>query len=303
MKLAFCGLGVLGAAMARRLLGAGHELAVWNRTPAKAAPLAELGAQVAATPADAARGAEGVLLCLLDAASVEAVVFGDEGLASVPGLPWIADHSSIAPEATRRIAQRLKDASGAAWLDAPVSGGVAGVEAGTLVVMAGGEARHLPALGQAVGAYAERVTHLGEAGTGQAAKLCNQIIVSATVAAVAEAVGFARRQGIAVERLTQALSGGWADSRPFQVFAPRMAQPRSPSIGALSTMLKDVDTALAVAREAGAPLPVAACVQQLLRAAQAAGLGEAELSALAVLFEPQRHEAFRRAAGLCPGSG
>ena len=296
MKLGFCGLGLMGAPMVRRLLAAGHDVQVWNRSPAKAAHLAALGAHVVSTPAEAASGVDGVLMCLYDAAAVESVVFGPDGVAQAKGLPWLVDHASIPPDTTRLLAQRLAATNGADWLDAPVSGGVAGVEAGTLAVMLGGSATHLAAASQALRAYAGNITHMGPSGTGQATKLCNQTIVAATIAAIAEAVGFAERNGIDVHKLAAALAGGWADSKPLQVFVPRMVQPRAQSIGALSTMLKDVDTVLAAAQKSGAPMPVTASVQQMLRIATAMGLGQAELSAVVSVVLPERRDAFLPAA-------
>jgi 2-hydroxy-3-oxopropionate reductase len=294
MKLAFCGLGIMGEAMVRRLLQAGHEVRVWNRTRSKADGVVAAGAYWCDTPAEAARGVDGLLMCLLDADTVAQVVFGPDGVAQTQGLPWLVDHASIAPGPTREMAQRLRERTGTPWLDAPVSGGVAGVREGRLTVMAGGDAAALAQAEPALRAYATQITHLGASGAGQAAKLCNQIIVSSTVAAIAEALVFAERHGIDAARLPQALAGGWADSRPLQVFVPRMLQVQPESIGALATMLKDVDTALAVARETDAPLPVTACVQQLLRTASAIGLGQAELSALIGLFDAPRRDAFLR---------
>lgn len=292
MKLAFCGLGIMGEAMARRLVQAGHEVQVWNRTRSKADALVSLGARWCDTPTEAARGVDGALMCLLDAASVEAVVFGEHGLSQAGRLPWLVDHASIPPAQTRTLAERLHACCGASWLDAPVSGGVTGAQSGRLTVMAGGDAQALALAEPALRAYASQITHVGPSGAGQAAKLCNQIIVSSTVAAIAEALVFAQRNGIDAARLPQALAGGWADSRPLQVFVPRMLQAQPESIGALSTMLKDVDTAMAVAQETGAPLPVTACVQQLLRMASATGLGQAELSALIGLLDANLREAF-----------
>ena len=302
MKLAFCGLGIMGEAMVRRLLQAGHSVRVWNRTRSKADGVVALGAQWCDSPADAAQGVDGVLMCLLDATTVEQVVFGPAGVAESRRLPWVVDHSSMAPGPTREMARRLQSA-GTAWLDAPVSGGVAGVREGRLTVMVGGDDEALAQAEPAIRAYAAQITHLGASGAGQAAKLCNQIMVSTTVAAIAEALVFAQRNGIDAARLPQALSGGWADSKPLQVFVPRMLQTQPESIGALSTMLKDVDTALAVAREADAPLPVTACVQQLLRTASAMGLGQAELSSMIGLFDPERRDAFlRQVSGLTSSS-
>jgi 2-hydroxy-3-oxopropionate reductase len=292
MKLAFCGLGLMGKPMVRRLLAAGHTVNVWNRTPAKAQALIQLGAQLCATPAEAASNVDGVFMCLLNTQAVEQVVFGPEGIVHALNLRWLVDHSSVPPELTRTWSQRLLEACEADWLDAPVSGGVAGVQAGTLAVMVGGSCIALENASQALQAYASNITHMGDSGAGQATKLCNQTIVASTVAAIAEAVGLAHRNGIDLKQLAKALQGGWADSKPLQVFVPRMVTPSQPSIGALSTMLKDVDTVMQVAQISGAPMPVMATVQQQLRAAQAAGLGEAELSALICLVWPDQRQYF-----------
>ncbi|MDM0017494.1 NAD(P)-dependent oxidoreductase [Variovorax saccharolyticus] len=294
MKIGFCGLGLMGAPMVRKLLAAGHAVKVWNRSPAKIAPLEALGAVAAATPALAASDVDAVLMCLYDADAVEAVVFGADGVVHAQGLKWLADHSSIPPETTRRLAQRLQQACGAAWVDAPVSGGVSGVEAGTLAIMAGGAAQSVADAAEAMRAYAGRVTHMGSSGAGQATKLCNQAIVATTVVAIAEAIGLAERNGIEVGKLAQALAGGWADSKPLQVFVPRMIDVQPESIGALSTMLKDVDTVAAVAQQSGAPMPVTSSVQQVLRAAAAMGLGAAELSSVISIMLPERRAAFAR---------
>ena len=292
MKLAFCGLGLMGEPMVKRLLAAGHTVKVWNRTPAKAQALIALGAQWCDTPAQAASDVDGVFMCLLNTSAVEQVVFGPEGIVHARHLRWLVDHSSVPPEQTRAWSQRLLAASQADWLDAPVSGGVAGVQAGSLAVMVGGPASPLDSASQAMRAYASNITHMGDSGAGQATKLCNQTIVASTVAAIAEAVGLAHRNGIDLKQLAKALQGGWADSKPLQVFVPRMVTPSQPSIGALSTMLKDVDTVMQVAQSSGAPMPVMATVQQQLRAAQAVGLGEAELSALICLVWPEQRSAF-----------
>ena len=282
----------MGAPMVRRLLAAGHEVKVWNRSPAKATAAAALGAQVAATPAQAASDVEAVLMCLVDGSAVESVVFGDEGIAQGRGFRWLADHSSIPPDVTRGFAQRLAQRCGADWIDAPVSGGVLGVEAGTLAIMAGGAPTHFDEAATVMRAYAGNVTHMGASGAGQATKLCNQTIVAATIVAIAEAVAFAERNGIDVDKLAPALSGGWADSKPLQVFVPRMIRAQAHSIGALSTMLKDVDTVIATAQKSGAPMPLTAAVQQTLRMAQALGLAEAELSSVISVLLPQRREQF-----------
>ncbi|WP_167361441.1 NAD(P)-dependent oxidoreductase, partial [Paraburkholderia ginsengiterrae] len=202
MEIGFCGPGLMGAPMIRHLLRAGHTVHVWNRTRAKAEALVADGAKVVETPRELAARCEAVLLCVADAAAVEETVFGATGLLSgdTPAqrrVRWIVDHSSIPPAATRELAQRAaalaaaresEGAAGLGWIDAPVSGGVAGANAGTLAVMAGGAAADVEAVRPVLGAYASRVTHMGDVGAGQTAKLCNQTIVTATLAAIAEAV-------------------------------------------------------------------------------------------------------------------
>lgn len=292
MKVAFCGLGLMGAAMVRRLLGAGHDVCVWNRSAQKASALVDAGARFATTPAKAADGADAVLLCVRDGAAVESVVFGAGGLCEAQGLEWIADHSSIAPEDTRNFAQRLKEACGADWIDAPVSGGVSGTETGTLAIMAGGPPSAIAEASHVMAAYAGRVTRMGEVGAGQATKLCNQTIVATTVLAIAEAVNFAQRNGIDAALLPEALAGGWADSSPLRVFVPRMVRAHEQSIGALSTMIKDIETVSAAAQRSGLPLPVAGSVLQVLRIAAAMGLAGAELSAVICVLQPERRGEF-----------
>ncbi|MCC8391637.1 NAD(P)-dependent oxidoreductase [Paraburkholderia sp. MMS20-SJTR3] len=314
MEIGFCGPGLMGAPMIRHLLRAGHTVHVWNRTRAKAEALQADGAKLVQTPRELAACCDAVLLCVADAAAVEQTVFGAAGLLDGdPPAPrrlrWIVDHSSIPPAATRELARRAAqygardDAQRAAaagggsganagtpigWIDAPVSGGVGGASAGTLAIMAGGAASDVAAVRPLLAAYSSRVTHMGEVGAGQTAKLCNQAIVTATVAAIAEAVSLAQRSGIDAAKLTEALAGGWADSVLLQTFVPRMTQSGQPPIGALRTFQKDVDTVAATAYETGTPMPVSSTVQQLLRLAAAMGLAGADFSAFVDVLQTPR---------------
>jgi 2-hydroxy-3-oxopropionate reductase len=302
VEIGFCGPGLMGAPMIRHLLRAGHTVHVWNRTRAKAEALVADGAKVVDTPRELAARCEAVLLCVADAAAVEETVFGAAGLLSADAvasgpLRWIVDHSSIPPAATREFAQRAaaltvaREGEGAVsvgWIDAPVSGGVAGANAGTLAVMAGGAVADVDAVRPVLGAYASRVTHMGDVGAGQTAKLCNQTIVTATLAAIAEAVSLAQRSGLDATRLTEGLAGGWADSVLLQLFVPRMTQSGLAPVGAFRTFQKDIDTVAATAYETGTPMPVASTVQQLLRLGAAMGLAEADLSAFIDVLQTPR---------------
>jgi len=292
MDIGFCGLGLMGTPMTARLLAHGHHVAVWNRTREKAQAWAARGAQPVATPRDMVSQAETVFLCVSDTDAVEAVVFGRDGLldarapaAGAARLRRIVDHSSIAPAATRSFAARAAR-FGVGWVDAPVSGGVPGAEAGTLAVMAGGTAEEVAAVAPVIAAYAARVTRMGEVGAGQTTKLCNQAIVCATVAAIAEAVGLARRSGIDAARLPEALAGGWADSVLLRTFVPRMTEAGHAPLGTFKTFQKDIDTVAETAREAGAVMPVAGTVQQVLRLGAALGLSNADLSAFVDIVLP-----------------
>jgi 3-hydroxyisobutyrate dehydrogenase len=211
-------------------------------------------------------------MCVTDAAAVEEVVFGTDGLAGVPGTgKLVVDFSSIHPDAARDIAARLKAANGMGWIDAPVSGGSNGAEEGTLAVMAGGDAADIERVRPYVLAMARRLTHMGPTGAGQTTKLCNQIIVGCTMAVLAEATRLASNAGIDAAKLPEALAGGFADSIPLQLFVPRMVQGiHSPPLGHIATILKDLDTVADVAQATSTPVPMATLAGQIFRLGKAA---------------------------------
>jgi 3-hydroxyisobutyrate dehydrogenase len=277
-SLGYLGLGMMGFPMAQRLLNAAYDVVVWNRSPGKAAALAEAGAKPKAHPRDVAETASIVFMCLTDAAAVEDVTFGPDGLATAAGSgKLVVDFSSIHPDAARSIAARLKMANGMGWIDAPVSGGTMGAEQGTLAVMAGGDAADIERVRPYVLAMARRLTHMGPTGAGQTTKLCNQVIVGCAMAVLAEATRLAVNAGIDAKRLPEALAGGFADSIPLQLFVPRMAQGiHSPPLGHIATMLKDLDTVIDVARNTSSPVPMAGLAAQLFRLAKSARGADAD---------------------------
>jgi 3-hydroxyisobutyrate dehydrogenase len=285
-QLAYIGLGLMGAPMARRLLAAGLRVAIWNRSREKLAPLIERGARAAASPADAAREAEFVMICVSDTAAVEEVVFAANGVAEgIARSAILIDFSSIKPEATRRFAQRLKAERGAGWIDAPVSGGVPGAEQGTLAIMAGGEAADIDRARPIVQQLCSRFTHMGPSGAGQTTKLCNQIIVGCNLAVIAEAFRLAQKAGVDATRLPDCLKGGFADSLPLQIFGARMASGRyDPPLSTADILLKDLDNALELAREATAALPMASLASALFRLLKARGRGKEDPAALITLL-------------------
>lgn len=284
----FCGLGRMGLPMARRLIEAGQSVRVWNRSYEKAAALAASSSGGGATgtrciacksPAELAEACDIVMLCLADAAAVEAVAFGAEGLATRARRgATLVDHSTLAPSQTIAFARRWHALTGGSWLDAPVSGGTAGAAAGTLAVMAGGSAEAIESAASVIGAYAARVTRMGDSGAGQATKLANQTIVMTTIAALVEATRLAQHAGIDAARMPVALQGGWADSVLLQTLMPRMIEPPVHASGTIRTMLKDLDAVEALADEACVSLPVASLVRRWLAQAVEQGLGDEDIS-------------------------
>ena len=271
-KLGYLGLGMMGFPMSRRLLSAGYDVAIWNRSAGKAKALIEAGATLVAKPREVAVSASIIFMCVTDAAAVEDVVFGPDGFATVPGTgKLVVDFSSIHPDKARAIATRLKAANGMGWVDAPVSGGTKGAEEGTLAVMAGGDAADIERIRPYVLAMARRLTHMGPTGAGQMTKLCNQVIVGCAMAVLAEATRLAVNSGIDAGKLPEALAGGFADSIPLQLFVPRMVQGiHSPPLGHIATLLKDLDTVANVAHDTSTPIPMASLAAQLFRLAKAA---------------------------------
>jgi 3-hydroxyisobutyrate dehydrogenase len=288
VTLAYVGLGLMGGPMALRLVRAGHQLRVWNRTSAKCATAVEAGATLAASAAEAAQGADVVFMCLADTRAVEAAVFGPAGIVEGIGAGAVlVDFSSMAPDATRAFAARLKAARGAEWVDAPVSGGVAGAEAGTLAVMAGGDPVAFARVAPFVAAMAARFTHMGPVGAGQTTKLCNQVIVGSLMCVIAEAARLASNAGIDALKLPEALAGGWADSKPLQICLPRMVKAiHDPPLGAAWTMLKDLDTAHDAARRTNTPLPVSSAAAEVFRTLCAREGDEAEAMRIFALSAP-----------------
>jgi 3-hydroxyisobutyrate dehydrogenase len=291
MKLGYIGIGLMGKPMVLRLLAAGHEVTVWNRSRDKLTPAVEKGATTAASPADVARASEIVMMCVTDQAAAEQVLFGKHGVAAGAraGLVMV-DFSSIAPAAAVAFAKRLEK-QGVALIDAPVSGGVPGAEKGTLAVMAGGPADAIERVRPVVAHLAQRFTRMGDSGAGQATKLCNQVIVAALMAVIAEAVRLAEGAGVDATKLPEALKGGFADSLPLQIFGARMAaRTFEPSLGAGRLMLKDLSNALDFAAAHGVPLPMAAAAREMYRLLESQGKIDREISALVTAYESRRDQ-------------
>ncbi|WP_413044158.1 NAD(P)-dependent oxidoreductase [Pseudomonas sp. YJ42] len=288
-SIAFAGIGLMGLRMCRRLLAAGFPLSVWNRSPEKCTPLVDAGARLANSPAELCAEADVVLLCLADTAVVREVVFGAGGI--VEGAragQLLVDHSSLEPAATRAMAAELESRSGMRWVDAPVSGGTAGAEAGRLAIMAGGRGEDVERVRPVLAHLGQRLTHMGDIGAGQVTKACNQMIVACNALVIAEMMALAERSGVDASLVAPALAGGFADSKPLQILAPQMASSEfDPVKWHVRTLLKDLDTAVQLSREEGSATPMTGLAAQLMRLHGSQGNLENDPSTLVNMYREQ----------------
>ncbi|WP_300720266.1 2-hydroxy-3-oxopropionate reductase [Pseudomonas sp.] len=279
-KIGFIGTGIMGSPMASNLQKAGHRLFLSTHHGAAPADLLAAGAIALANPKEVAQEAEFIIVMVPDTPQVEDVLFREDGIAA--GLSphkVVIDMSSISPTATKTFAQNI-NAKGARYLDAPVSGGEVGAKAGTLSIMVGGDAetfeRALPLL-QSLG---KNITHVGGNGDGQTAKVANQIIVALNIQAVAEALVFAAKNGADPAKVRAALMGGFASSKILEVHGERMIKGTFDPGFRISLHQKDLNLALAGARELGINLPNTANAQQVFSTCAALGGSHWDHSAL-----------------------
>ena len=280
MQIAVLGIGLMGFPMARRLCEAGHTVHAWNRNREKAERLLPFGATIHATAADAVKQAE-IVVCMLESGPVIEEVLFRQGAAEAmrPGTLFI-DMASIQPREARDHAARLAGRD-VQHLDAPVSGGTVGAENGTLAIMVGGKAADFERAGpifQVLG----RATHVGPHGTGELAKLANQMIVGITIGAVAEALLLCAKGGADMAKVREAITGGFADSRILQLHGQRMVDRDFAPRAKIAVQLKDMRNALATAEEIGFEAPVTALFERLYGDAAEHGLMDLDHSGLFV---------------------
>ena len=285
-KVAFLGLGVMGAPMAGHLAKTGHHVTVYNRTRARAeewvARHLDEGRNVtlAASPAEAAAGQDAVLACLGNDDDLAQVVLGDDGaLAAMAAGALLIDHTTVSPAIAKRIAGEAEN-RGVLALDAPVSGGQAGAENGKLAIMCGGTDAAMAAARPIIEAYAARIVHVGAAGAGQACKAVNQVCIAGVLAGLSEGVRLAQGSGLDMDRVLEAISGGAAQSWQMENRWQTMAAGEFEFGFAIDWMRKDLAIALTQARGSGASLPVTALVDQFYAQVQANGGARQDTSAL-----------------------
>ncbi|HWW63147.1 MAG TPA: NAD(P)-dependent oxidoreductase [Sphingomonadaceae bacterium] len=280
-KLTFIGLGVMGAPMAAHLAKAGHDVTVYNRTASRAeAWVVKQGGRAAPTPAAAAEGADAVFSCVGADADLEAVTLGPDGCfaAMKPGALFV-DHTTVSAIIARRLAAE-GEARGLLIVDAPVSGGQAGAENGTLSIMCGGSDAAMAAAEPLMGAYAGRIVHVGGPGSGQQTKMVNQICIAGAVQGVSEGLRFAQASGLDLDKVFEAVSGGAAASWQMLNRWKTMAEDSFDFGFAIDWMRKDLGLAMDEARQNGATLPIAALVDQFYAEVQSMGGGRQDTSAL-----------------------
>ncbi len=280
-KIAFLGLGVMGAPMAGHLAAAGHEVCVYNRTTAKAdAWVARHGGKAAATPRAAAEGAEFVMACVGNDDDLRAVCTGEEGAFAGMGEGTVfVDHTTVSAEVTRQLSGAAR-ALGIGYVDAPVSGGQAGAENGALSIMCGGDTDTYARAEPVMGVYAKICRRLGESGAGQLAKMMNQIAIAGVVQGLSEALRFGEKAGLdgraVVEVISQGAAGSWQMANRYET----MLEGQFDFGFAVDWMRKDLGICLDAADEIGAPLPLTALVDQFYKDVQAMGGGRWDTSSL-----------------------
>ncbi len=283
--LGFVGIGLMGKPLTLRLLAAGFTVNVWNRSSDKLEAVLAAGATACAGVGELVAKSDVVILCLADTAAVKSVV-ESEVMTYGCADKLLIDLSSIHPETTRSMAAELRQRCGMRWVDAPVSGGTAGAEQGTLAIMGGGGDRDIAIAREVLKPLYSRLTHMGPVGSGQTTKICNQMIVSCNVLVIAEMMALARQAGVDALKIPEALAGGFADSKPLQIVGPEMAEQRfEPVKWRVKTLLKDLNMAVDLAGDQGSAIPMSGLAAQLMQLHGSHGFLEQDPSTLIKLYQ------------------
>lgn len=284
-RLGFIGIGLMGQPMTLRLLEAGYTVNTWNRSPEKLATVIKAGAVAFDSVPDLIKASDVILLCLADGDAVKEVV---ERYIYANGSAdkLLIDLSSIHPNLTRELADKLKQRCAMDWVDAPVSGGVAGAEQGSLAIMAGGSDNNIETARNVLAPLYKQLTHMGEIGSGQATKIFNQMIVSCNVLVIAEMMALAKKAGVDAEKIPQALAGGFADSKPLQITGSEMASETfEPVKWRVKTLLKDLNMAVDLSKQLDTSIPMSGLAAQLMQLHGSHGFLEQDPATLIKLFK------------------
>lgn len=286
-ELGFIGIGNMGLPMTGRLIERGWGVTVFDIDAARVRAAQARGARAASSAGEVARAAAIVHVCVMYTEDVEQVVFGPDGVAGTARADTLlVDHSTIDAGRAAAMARRLRESTGAGWLDAPVSGGPPSAAEGTLAMFVGGEARDVERAAAVLAVLSRQHTHMGPAGSGLLTKMINQMLVSACFATMAEAVRFAERAGLDASLVPRALAGGYADSLLLQRAWPKiLARDFVPPAGYAFQLLKDLDLVVGLARGFRVATPVTTQVQTLYRLLVARGHGEEDTTAVFKLYD------------------
>lgn len=286
LRIGYIGIGLMGLPMTRRLLERGYAVTVCDIVAARTDAAHAAGATVVATPAEAARGTDIMLLNLPTTDAVELVAFGERGVASALQPPQlVVDFSTVKVDKGRSFAAKLREKTGCGWIDAPVSGGPPASAAGTLTVMAGGDAAEIERVRPLMADIAGQFTPMGPSGAGLTAKMINQLIVGCTHAVLAEAVVLAEAAGIDAARIPECLAGGYADSSMLQKLYPRIVKRDFAPQGYARQLLKDLEMLNEFAGGLKSPLPMAGQALSLYRMLIHLGYAELDTAAVFKLYE------------------
>jgi 3-hydroxyisobutyrate dehydrogenase len=282
--LGFIGIGLMGKPLVLRLLGADNPVYVWNRSPDKLQAVTKAGAIACSTVAELVKAVDVIILCLADTEVVESIVRNDISSNGSPG-KLLIDLSSIHPETTKQLAGLLQKQCDMGWVDAPVSGGVAGAEQGNLAIMAGGSHHDIEVAREVLAPLYRQLTHMGDVGSGQVTKICNQMIVSCNVLVIAEMMALAEKSGVDAAKIPQALAGGFADSKPLQITGTEMAfEQFEPVKWRVKTLLKDLNMAVNIAKQCDNAVPMSGLAAQLMQLHGSNGFLEQDPSTLIKLY-------------------
>ncbi len=284
-RIGFIGLGIMGSGMARNLLKAGFPVRVWNRTASRMDPLVAEGAEAGSSPADVAAHTDIIITCVSDTPDVEEVILGEQGVihGARPGA-LVIDMSTISPQATIEIAQKLQE-KGIHMLDAPISGGSEGAQRGTLSIMVGGDPEQVERAMPAFQAMGKAITHVGGHGAGQTVKLVNQILVVGNCLAMCEALVFAQAGGVDLEKALEAVTQGAAGSWMLSNRGPQIIRRDWRPGFTIDLQQKDVRLILREADQLGVPVILSSLVFNFYRTLQARGLGSEGNHALVKALE------------------
>ena len=287
-SLGFIGIGLMGQPMTHRLLDAGYTVNIWNRSTEKLSSVIKAGAIHCNNIADLVARSDIILLCLADTPAVESIV-KQHILTHGNNDKLLIDLSSTHPETTRQLAQLLQDNCAMDWVDAPVSGGVAGAKNGTLAIMAGGAEASVQVARDVLKPLYSQLTHMGDVGSGQVTKVCNQMIVSCNVLVIAEMIALAEKSGVDASKIASALAGGFADSKPLQIVAPEMVNSSfTPVKWRVRTLLKDLNMATDIASTQATSTPMSALAAQLMQLHGSHGFFDQDPSTLIKLYNDKK---------------